>query len=203
MRDRRRCVPLSAEAPVPVPSTGARTFSRISARAGFGRGSRTGQSSTLHPASHSRWTSTAATMAACITSRAARGTRLASSRASATRSRRHRSTSLPTEVTGLVFLSSTDSLQLDISFTAGSGGALSSAEIYIGLSTPAGLFWVDPAQGFTSTLSRAHVGPLGDFSLSPWLTLGPGALRLAAIRGSFWSTTTLTVCPVGTFPISS
>ena len=77
---------------------------------------------------------------------------------------------------GPVFLSPTQSLQLAISFTAGSGGPLNSAEMYIGLSTPGGLFWVDPVQGLTSTLSRVHVGPVGDFSLSPWLTLGPGAL---------------------------
>jgi glucose/arabinose dehydrogenase len=77
---------------------------------------------------------------------------------------------------GPVFLSSTQSLQLAISFIAGSGGVLSSAEIYIGLSTPNGIFWMDPGQGFTPALSRAHVGPLGDFSLSPWLTLGPGSL---------------------------
>ena len=77
---------------------------------------------------------------------------------------------------GPVFLSPTQSLQLAISFTVGSGGPLNSAEIYIGLSTPFGLFWVDPAQGFTPTLSRVHVGPVGDFSLSPWLTLPPGSL---------------------------
>ncbi len=77
---------------------------------------------------------------------------------------------------GPVFLSPTQSLQLAISFTAGSGGPLNSAEMYIGLSTPFGLFWVDPTQGLTSTLSRAHVGPLGDFSCHRGLTLGPGAL---------------------------
>jgi len=77
---------------------------------------------------------------------------------------------------GLVTLSSTDSLSIALSFTAGVNGPLNSAEIYIGLSTPSGLFWVDPTQGFTTALRRAHVGPLGDFSLSPWLTLPPGAL---------------------------
>jgi glucose/arabinose dehydrogenase len=77
---------------------------------------------------------------------------------------------------GPVQVSSTESIRLDISFAAGAGGALNSAEIYIGLSTPSGVFWVDPVQGFTPALRRAHVGPVGDFSLSPWLTLEPGAL---------------------------
>ena len=84
---------------------------------------------------------------------------------------------------GPVTVSSAESLRLDISFTVGSGGALNSAEIYIGLSTPSGLFWVDPAQGFTPALSRAYVGPLGGFSLSPWLTLPAGAL---AAGGYSW-----------------
>jgi len=77
---------------------------------------------------------------------------------------------------GPVTLSSTGSLRLDISFTTGGNGGLASAEIYIGLSTSSGVFWVDPAQGFTPALRRAHVGPIGDFSLAPWLTLQPGAL---------------------------
>lgn len=76
---------------------------------------------------------------------------------------------------GPATVSSTESLRLDISFT-GSGGGLTSAEMYIGLSTPSGVFWVDPLQGFTPALRRAHVGPLADFSLAPWLTLSPGAL---------------------------
>ncbi|MEO5742190.1 MAG: PQQ-dependent sugar dehydrogenase [Vicinamibacterales bacterium] len=76
---------------------------------------------------------------------------------------------------GPVTLSATDSLRLDLSFTT-SGGPLSAAEVYIGLSTPTGVLWVDPAQGFTSALKRVHVGALGSFSLSPWLNLSPGAL---------------------------
>jgi glucose/arabinose dehydrogenase len=76
---------------------------------------------------------------------------------------------------GPATVSSTESLRLDISFT-GSGGGLTSAEMYIGLSTPSGVFWVDPLQGFTPAMRRAHVGPLADFSLAPWLTLSPGAL---------------------------
>jgi hypothetical protein len=73
-------------------------------------------------------------------------------------------------------LSVFDSIELNISFTAGSAGTLSSAEVYIGLSTPRGIYWMDPVLGFTPALSRAHVGPLGDFSLSPWLVVGPGSL---------------------------
>jgi glucose/arabinose dehydrogenase len=78
---------------------------------------------------------------------------------------------------GPVMLSSTtDSLRIDISFQAGGNGELNSAEVYIGLTTPNGILWMDPVQGFTSALSRVHVGHLGNFSLSPWLTLGPGSL---------------------------
>jgi glucose/arabinose dehydrogenase len=76
---------------------------------------------------------------------------------------------------GPVTLSPTDSLQIDLSVTAGTGG-LAAAEMYVGLSTPFGVFWLDPAQGFTPTVRRFYAGPVGDFSLSPWLTLPPGAL---------------------------
>jgi glucose/arabinose dehydrogenase len=83
---------------------------------------------------------------------------------------------------GPLVLSTASSLELDISFTAGNGGPLSSAEIYIGLATSSGLLWLDPAQGFTPTLSRVHVGFVGDFSFSPWLTFAPGALAPGGYR---------------------
>jgi hypothetical protein len=60
---------------------------------------------------------------------------------------------------------------------------LDSAEMYIGLSTPFGLFWLDPALGFTPALSRVHTGPLGNFSLSPFVLL-PSAGDLPS--GAYW-----------------
>jgi glucose/arabinose dehydrogenase len=83
---------------------------------------------------------------------------------------------------GPVVVSTANSLELDIAFTVGSGGPLSSAEIYIGLSTASGLFWLDPTQGFTPALSRVHVGSVGDFSFSPWLTFSPGTLAPGGYR---------------------
>jgi glucose/arabinose dehydrogenase len=75
---------------------------------------------------------------------------------------------------GPVTVSPSQPLVLDISFADGSA-PLNSAEIYIGLSTPSGLLWLSPTQGFTPALSRVYSGSLGDFSLSPWLTLSPGS----------------------------
>lgn len=74
---------------------------------------------------------------------------------------------------GPLMLTTANTLQLDIDFVVGSGGPLSAAEIYLGLATPFGMLWLDPAQGFRSALSRVYSGPLGDFSLPPWLTLPP------------------------------
>ena len=84
---------------------------------------------------------------------------------------------------GPVIVSQSDSLQIDISFVVGGGGPLTSAEIYIGLSTPFGMLWLDPSQGFTATLSRVYVGSSGNMSLSPWLTMPPGACPQEAMCG--------------------
>jgi hypothetical protein len=84
---------------------------------------------------------------------------------------------------GPMALPATAPLQIDISFFAGDTGALPSAEIYIGLSTPFGLFWLDPLQGFVSQLSPVYSGPTGSFSLSPFLLLSTaGALP----SGAYW-----------------
>ena len=83
---------------------------------------------------------------------------------------------------GPLTLSPSSSLQIDISFIVGTGGPLTSAEMYIGLSGPFGMLWLDPVEGLTPTLSRVYVGPLGDFSLSPWLTLPGGALPAGGFR---------------------
>ena len=83
---------------------------------------------------------------------------------------------------GPVILSSSGALQLDLAFTAGASGPLSAAEIYVGLITPFGIFWLDPVQGFIPTVSRVYTGPVGDFSSSPWLTLPSGSLP----PGGYW-----------------
>ena len=84
---------------------------------------------------------------------------------------------------GPVVLSLTDQLQIDISFFAGEAGSLPSAEIYIGLSTPFGMFWLDPLEGFAPALSRVASGPTGSFVLSPFVFLGTaGTLP----PGAYW-----------------
>ena len=83
---------------------------------------------------------------------------------------------------GPVVLTAANTLELDISFTAGSGGPLSAAEIYIAVSTSSGIFWLDPTQGFTPALSRVHAGFLGDFSSSPWVTFAPGTIAAGGYK---------------------
>jgi hypothetical protein len=84
---------------------------------------------------------------------------------------------------GPVVLAPSDALQIDISFVAGGTGTLDSAEMYIGLSTPFGLFWLDPVQGFTPALSRIYAGPLANFTLSPFVLLpSAGELPSGAYR---------------------
>jgi hypothetical protein len=84
---------------------------------------------------------------------------------------------------GPVVLSLTDQLQIDISFFAGEAGSLPSAEIYIGLLTPFGMFWLDPLQGLTPALSRVSAGPTASFVLSPFMFLGTaGTLP----PGAYW-----------------
>ncbi len=72
---------------------------------------------------------------------------------------------------GPVQLPAGGAMQVGWSFDAGNPGVLPSAEIYIGLVTPFGLFWVDPVQGFVPTLSRAYSGPLPTFGPSTLTTI--------------------------------
>jgi hypothetical protein len=79
-----------------------------------------------------------------------------------------------------VTVTSGSALQIDLAFDAGSGGRLDSAEIYVAVVTPAGLFWLDPVRGFTRSLARLRSGPLPTFGPSSFITiadvstLGPG-----------------------------
>jgi hypothetical protein len=80
-----------------------------------------------------------------------------------------------------VSLVSGDSLTIDFSFDAGSAAQLDSAELYVGVFTPAGLFWLDPVQGFVPTLARVYSGTLPTFgpatlaNLPNVTALSPGA----------------------------
>ncbi|PYR80896.1 MAG: hypothetical protein DMF87_07300 [Acidobacteria bacterium] len=66
---------------------------------------------------------------------------------------------------GLLTVVAGNGLRLDLSFDAGSA-PIDSGEIYIGVFTPSGLFWLDPAQGFVPALARAYAGPLPTFGPS-------------------------------------
>jgi glucose/arabinose dehydrogenase len=81
---------------------------------------------------------------------------------------------------GPLILHAGDRLEIGFGFDAGPGGPLPSAEIYIGVLTPFGLLWLDPAQGFVATLAPAYVGPLPSFGPAPLVqvadvaTVAPG-----------------------------
>jgi glucose/arabinose dehydrogenase len=56
-----------------------------------------------------------------------------------------------------------NALRIDQAFEAGSAGPINAAEVYIGLVTPSGLFWLDPNTGFTRRLARLYAGTLPTF----------------------------------------
>ena len=64
---------------------------------------------------------------------------------------------------GPVSLAPGSPMQIDLAFDAGAAGSLGAAEVYVGVFTPFGLFWLDPTQGFVRTLARLHAGPLPTF----------------------------------------
>jgi glucose/arabinose dehydrogenase len=72
---------------------------------------------------------------------------------------------------GPLLLPAGSPMQIDVSFDAGSPGVIGSAEMYIGVFTPFGLFWVDPARGFVPTLTRFYAGALPSFGPSTLLSL--------------------------------
>jgi glucose/arabinose dehydrogenase len=73
--------------------------------------------------------------------------------------------------TAPVVLSSDQSLLLEMAFNAG-GAPLESADIYIGLYSPFGVYWLTPSHTFVPSLTRAYTGPLPSFAPSPvvWLS---------------------------------
>ena len=72
---------------------------------------------------------------------------------------------------GPVAITSGNALQIDLTFDAGVSGSLASAEIYVGLVTPFGVFWLDPAQGFAAPLVRLHSGSLPTLAPSNFITI--------------------------------
>jgi glucose/arabinose dehydrogenase len=83
---------------------------------------------------------------------------------------------------GPLSLGSQDPLAVAISFDAGSAGAIATAEVYVGVSTPGGLFWLNPAtQSFVPAVTRAYTGPLPSFGPLTVVNL-PNVSMLAAGR---------------------
>ena len=83
---------------------------------------------------------------------------------------------------GPVLVRNGQPLRLDVSFDAG-GAALGAAEMYIGVYTPSGFFWLDPVQGLVRRLTRVYAGPLASFGPSSLLNI-PNAGVLT--QGVYW-----------------
>ncbi len=73
--------------------------------------------------------------------------------------------------TAPVVLSTDQSLLLEMAFNAG-GAPLDSADIYIGLYAPFGVYWLTPSHAFVPSFTKAYTGPLPSFAPSPvvWLS---------------------------------
>jgi glucose/arabinose dehydrogenase len=71
---------------------------------------------------------------------------------------------------GPVVLSIDDPLQLQIAFDAG-GAPLDPADVYVGLLTPSGVYWLDPSVGFVTPFTRFYNGPLPSFGPLPLVQL--------------------------------
>jgi glucose/arabinose dehydrogenase len=77
---------------------------------------------------------------------------------------------------GPLVLTDGDPLQLHLFFDDGPSGPVDPAEIYIGVSTPAGVFWLDPQQGFTPVVTAAVVGPVPTFDATLFTIPDAGVL---------------------------
>jgi hypothetical protein len=74
-------------------------------------------------------------------------------------------------------------LQIAIGFTS-TAGVVDPAEVYVAVSTPFGLFWLDPATGnFGSQVTPVYSGPIGTIAPSTLLTI-PDASLLPP--GPYW-----------------
>jgi hypothetical protein len=76
-----------------------------------------------------------------------------------------------------VTLASTDPLRIDVAFDAGPAALVNPAEIYFGVTGPAGTYFLDPFFGFTAAPRRLYAGALPGFPMSSLLTL-PSAATL-------------------------
>jgi glucose/arabinose dehydrogenase len=72
--------------------------------------------------------------------------------------------------TGPAVLSTDDPLVLHIAFDAGST-PLNPAEVYVGVRSPFGVYWLNPSGAFVTPLTRLYTGPLPSFGPSPVVQL--------------------------------
>jgi hypothetical protein len=85
---------------------------------------------------------------------------------------------------GPVTIDAGQPLQVQLQFTAPPVGALNPAEVYIGVVSPIGLLWLDPATGtFVPTPTRTFAGALPSFGPTPLVNLPDGA---ALPSGTWW-----------------
>jgi hypothetical protein len=110
---------------------------------------------------------------------------------------------------GPLTLGPSSPLQISLAFDGGLGGLLNPAELYIGLASPFGLFWITPG-GLSLTPARLFAGPLPSFGPAPLFTLPvAGALPAgtyawiaivdndtnAVINGHFFDLVVTTITP--------
>ena len=73
---------------------------------------------------------------------------------------------------GPLLLTAGNPLQIAVAFDAGPSGVLDPAELYLGLFTPMGLFWVDPVAGaLVPTVASLHTGPLPSYGPVALITI--------------------------------
>jgi glucose/arabinose dehydrogenase len=83
---------------------------------------------------------------------------------------------------GPVVVNGNEPLTLQFAFNAG-GETLNSADVYIGLFAPFGVFWLDPSQGVVPTIAPAYSGPMSSVGPTPLVHL-PNANVLPP--GQYW-----------------
>ncbi len=85
---------------------------------------------------------------------------------------------------GPVTIDAGQPLQVHLQFTAPPDGALNPAEVYIGVVSPLGVLWLDPATGtFGPTPTRTFTGELPSFGPVPLVDLPNGAVLPS---GTWW-----------------
>lgn len=72
---------------------------------------------------------------------------------------------------GPVTIDRTQPLRVDVAFIAPPNGPLTPAELYVGVVSPYGVFWVDAAGRFVTTPARTFAGTLAGFGPSPAIQL--------------------------------